>query len=236
VLTRGAPPRPPQPGGAPGPDRGNGRRGSWFAVSGFVLVAVFAGVAALLLMRSPAVSGSPGSTPSTGVHAASSPTLAAKPSPAATTGAPSISATGPATTTTGNPATAAPAASPAPHSTTGTWSQQAGSLILTITQVDIQDGVLQLHMKAVNNSAAEMDLPLYGYFVAIDNSGASYQADSFAAGWNTSVPANESITGTINLIGLPPASAQPLSVSFTTVFGQYAPNQGITIKNIPIPH
>jgi hypothetical protein len=107
-------------------------------------------------------------------------------------------------------------------------------LKLVISQVDFQGGVLQLHIKAINDSAAEMELPLYGNFVATDNSGATYTADAFGSDWAGTVPAGGFITGIVNLAKTPPASAKTLDVSFATVYGQYSPDGGITVHGVPI--
>lgn len=118
---------------------------------------------------------------------------------------------------------------------TGDWRQQSGQLTLAISEVDNQGSTLQLHMKAINGSAAEMDLPLYGYFVATDDNGKTYTSEIDNSSWATTVPANGFITGIVVLSGAPSASAKTLAVSFTTVFGQYAPGGGITVSGIPIP-
>jgi hypothetical protein len=118
---------------------------------------------------------------------------------------------------------------------TGDWRQQSGQLTLVISEVDNQGSALQLHMKAINGSAGEMDLPLYGYLVATDDNGKTYTSEIDNSDWATAVPANGFITGTVVLGGAPSASAKTLAVSFTTVFGQYAPDGGITVSGIPIP-
>jgi hypothetical protein len=120
-------------------------------------------------------------------------------------------------------------------STTGDWSHQNGKLKLAISRVDLQGGVLHLHMKAINDSAAEMNLPLYGNFVATDNSGVTYTADAFGSDWSGTVPSGGFITGIVNLVGTPSASAKTLKVSFTDIYGQYAPGGGITVDGVPVP-
>jgi hypothetical protein len=118
---------------------------------------------------------------------------------------------------------------------TGDWRQQSGQLTLVISEIDNQGSALQPHMKAINGSAGEMDLPLYGYFVATDDHGKTYTSEVDNSDWATTVPANGFITGTVVLSGAPSASAKTLAVSFTTIFGQYAPGGGITVSGIPIP-
>jgi hypothetical protein len=131
------------------------------------------------------------------------------------------------------PASTSPSPRPA-MVVTGKWSQENGQLILTITEVDLNDGLLLLHMKVVNNSAAAMELPLYGYFVVTDNTGKTYAGSDGT--WTTSVPSGGFVTGIVTLNPAPPAAARRLDVSFTTVFGQYAPPGGITIHAVPVPH
>lgn len=118
---------------------------------------------------------------------------------------------------------------------TGNWSGQSGQLTLVITEVDLQGGILKLHIKAINNSAAAMNLPLFGSFVATDNIGETYSSEVFNSDWAGNVPANGTITGIVFLNGVPSASARALNVSFTEVFGEYAPSSGITVYGIPIP-
>jgi hypothetical protein len=143
-----------------------------------------------------------------------------------------VTPTQPATSTTVSQVTAT---QPAARTITGSWSQQSGQLTLVISEVDRQGSMIQLHVKAINGSAAAMDLPLYGYFVATDNNGETYTSEIDNSNWATSVPANGFITGIVVLSGAPSASARTLKVSFTTVFGEYAPNGGITVSGIPIP-
>jgi hypothetical protein len=105
-----------------------------------------------------------------------------------------------------------------------------------VTQVDNQGGHIRLHAKATNNSDAAMNLPLFGYFNASDNTGVTYQASIANSEWPASVGANGSVTGTIELQNTIPTSAANLAITFTVVFGQFAPQGGITVQGIKVPH
>ena len=119
------------------------------------------------------------------------------------------------------------------RSVTGHWSQQSGPLTLVVSRVDRLAGSLRLRMKAINNSAAAMDLSVFDNFVATDNTGRTYRASNSSL--DLSVPSHGFATATVSLNQAPSMSATRLAVSFTTVYGQYAPDGGITIHGVPIP-
>jgi hypothetical protein len=106
---------------------------------------------------------------------------------------------------------------------------------VTITETDNQDGHVQLHATIANGSAHALTLPLYGDFVAVDDVGTTYNANSFAPGWHDTVPGGSTITGTIELSELINQQAKRLDISFTTVFGESAPEGGISVKGITLP-
>ncbi len=118
---------------------------------------------------------------------------------------------------------------------TGSWKQRQGELTVEVTQVDNQDGFLRLHAKVTNGSPAAMVLPLFGRFTAVDNADQTHDPDVRSSAWHDSVPANGFVTGTINLTDKVIDSATKLKISFTVVFGQFAPS-GITVQDIPVPH
>lgn len=184
-----------------------------------IWVGIAAGVVAILTYFGVRVSGN------SGPAAANSTGAASTSSPAGPTFTPSSHAHSPESQAPSQPAT---------RTITGNWSQQNGPLTLAISEVDRQSASLRLHMKATNNSAAEIDLPLFGYFVATDDTGQTYQSTD-SSNWAITVPAGGFITGTVTLNRALPPNATRLNVSFTTVFGQDAPNGGITIHDVPIP-
>jgi len=120
------------------------------------------------------------------------------------------------------------------HAIAGQWSQQSGPLTLIISRVDRSGSSLRLRMKAINNSAAEIVLPLFDDFVATDNTGQTYHSID-SSPWTENVPSGGFVTGTIILDRAPSASARRLAISFSTVYGEYAPDGGITIRGVPIP-
>ncbi len=117
---------------------------------------------------------------------------------------------------------------------TGVWSQTRGPLTLTVTEVDIQGGYVTLHVKARNQSQDQMVLPTYGYFIATDDTGATYEANQGDTHWPINVPSGTTVTGTIELDGLPSTRAHTLSISFGTIFGFSAPSGSISIPGIKL--
>jgi hypothetical protein len=121
------------------------------------------------------------------------------------------------------------------NSVKGHWEQQNGGLDLVVTQVDVQGGHVSLHVKATNNSDAAMSLPLFGYFSAIDDADKTYAASPFDSDWTITIPSHGAITGVIKLEGTVSPTARTLTISFTVVFGESAPDGGITIRGVPLP-
>jgi hypothetical protein len=122
-------------------------------------------------------------------------------------------------------------------STTGTWRKQQGKLTLAVTQVENKDGNIRLHAKVTNGSTGQMSLPLFKNFVSTDDTGTTYEAvvSGLSSGWHDTVPASGSVTGTVDLSGKVADPVRSLTVSFSTVYGQFAPQQGITVTGIPVP-
>lgn len=125
---------------------------------------------------------------------------------------------------------------PSDASTSGTWSQTRANLTVTVTQVDVQGGYIQLHTKVDNAGDQPLTLPLFGDFTASDNAGHTFTADPFASQWSDTAPAHGTLSGIIRLQQSVTSAATSLSISFTTVFGQDAPSGGITVHDIPVPH
>jgi hypothetical protein len=145
---------------------------------------------------------------------------------------------GTTTTTSGHNSTTTsrqPTTTSTTSKSTGPWSAQRGDLTLTVTEVENQGGHLVLHASAKNDSAGTMDLPLFGNFVATDNTGHTYQAADFSSDWPITVPSGVIVSGTIELSDLAQPGATSLDASFATVFGQFAPPGGITVKGIRLP-
>jgi hypothetical protein len=118
---------------------------------------------------------------------------------------------------------------------TGSWKQQKSTLTVEVTQVENQDGFLRLHLKVTNGSADKMSLKIFGdSFIAVDNEGQTHGA-GFSS-WPDFVPANGLVTGTINLVDKVSDSATTLNISFSIILGEFAPEGGITVRGVPVPH
>lgn len=155
---------------------------------------------------------------------------------------------GPSTTTTATPTTIPPTpTTPTTSATsgstqlTGDWEGQTSALTLAVTQVDNDNGTLTLHANVTNGSSDSITLPVYGYLVASDNLGTTYQGDPEASNWGTqgtlNVPSNSTESGTIQLSPLAPAGATSLKVTFTSIFGslQYV-GASLSVSGVPVPH
>ncbi|WHT15753.1 hypothetical protein N8J89_21695 [Crossiella sp. CA-258035] len=139
----------------------------------------------------------------------------------------------PPTVSTGS--TAAAASSGDAKSVTGNWQQTRVKLTVAVTKVVQSDGRVTLHAKVSNGAADAVNLPLFGYFTATDDTGATYKANPQDSDWPQSVASGVPATGTIELASPVTDRARSLTVSFTQVFGLRAPSGGITIRGVPIP-
>jgi hypothetical protein len=120
-------------------------------------------------------------------------------------------------------------------SVTGSWRQRQGALTVEVTQVENQDGFIRLHLKVTNDSADKMSLKIFGgSFSALDNVEQTHGAGF--SDWPDFVPANGLVTGTIDLIDKVSDSATRLDISFAIILGEFAPDSGITVRGIAVPH
>jgi hypothetical protein len=119
----------------------------------------------------------------------------------------------------------------------GNWSGTRGSVVVAVTQVDVQQGHLRLHIKVTNNGSDAIDLPLFGYCNATDDKDTTYNADPQASSMpEFNAPANGFVTGIIELSPTVTAGATTLKLNFTQIFGFGSPGGGVSVSGIPIPH
>ena len=121
-------------------------------------------------------------------------------------------------------------------SVTGSWKKTNGTLTLEVVRVDQQDGRIRLTVKARNTGGNAINLPLFGNFVATDDTSRTYDA-RFGPDteWPQNVPGGQTVTGPIDLDGTVGDGARKLSISFSIILGFNAPFGSITVPGIPIP-
>lgn len=107
--------------------------------------------------------------------------------------------------------------------------------MLTVTQVDDQDGHLRVHMKATNDTDAVVRLPLAGYFRANDDTGRTCRPEPCDSDWNGVVRPGQSISGRVALVERRKLPANRLAVSFTSLGSQAAPDGDLTVHGILLP-
>ncbi|AHH96431.1 hypothetical protein GCM10010174_75660 [Kutzneria viridogrisea] len=144
----------------------------------------------------------------------------------------------------GTPEAAPPAASSPPRtsavspggarSVRGRWEGSLGAVKLAVTQVDAANGLVTLHLEAVNNSPVTVMLIAPGNFTATDDRGTTYHAAAILTGWPYLVQSGQTAKGTIKLDMPLTAGATSLSVSFDSVIGSpvYGP---LTVEDVGLP-
>jgi hypothetical protein len=127
-----------------------------------------------------------------------------------------------------------------PPPTIGNWTNRVGDLKLTVTKVEVIGKTgsgkwLRFHLTVNNETTDAIGLPL-NCFSAIASGGTSYSADIFASRWPTSVPAQKTVRGSVDLSEGVPESVHTVSVSFTQIFGSLSlVGKGITVDEIDVP-
>lgn len=128
-----------------------------------------------------------------------------------------------------------------PRSVSGNWTGSIGNLEMTVTQVEAirQIGdrdILRFYVTVNNQTTDSLTLPLFGYFLAVDNSGNSYKANHRLSDWPESIPSGMKISGTIDLEDPVPQDVSMISLSFTQIFGSLDFGmEGITVRDISLP-
>jgi hypothetical protein len=82
-----------------------------------------------------------------------------------------------------------------------------------------------------NNTGGSLALPLYGYCVFRAQDGTVLEADPFNSQWVDELATGGLQRGTVIFAGHLPNSVRQAALSFTTVFGDSAP-ESITVPNI----
>ncbi|MGH3858894.1 hypothetical protein [Actinokineospora sp.] len=120
---------------------------------------------------------------------------------------------------------------------TGSWKTTKGKVTLEVVQVEQQDDWVRVTARVRNGGGNAVNLPLFGNFVASDDTDTAYSAriTSMNTGWTPDVPAGQTLRGVIVLDKQVPPSAKALTVSFTHVLGFGAPSGGITVSGVPVP-
>lgn len=120
---------------------------------------------------------------------------------------------------------------------TGSWKTTKGKVTLEVVQVDQQDGWVRVTARVRNGGGNAVNLPLFGNFVASDNTDTGYgpRITSVDTGWTPDGPAGQTLRGVIILDKQVPPGAKTLTVSFTHVLGFGAPSGGITVSGVPVP-
>jgi len=111
-----------------------------------------------------------------------------------------------------------------PRSVSGNWTGSIGGLDMTVTKVEAlrqigSKDILRFYVTINNQTTDSITLPLFGYFVAVDNSGHSYKPDVRLSDWPNSFPPGMSLSGSIDLEDPVPQDATTFNLSFTTIFG-----------------
>jgi Telomeric repeat-binding factor 2. len=129
----------------------------------------------------------------------------------------------------------------APRTTTGPWTGSVGNLELIVNKVELigfrgDKKLLRFYMTVNNQTNDAIQLPLFGYFSAIDNNGMSYEADVQISNWPNNFPPGQQVSGSIDLISPVPQSVSSMSVGFSTIFGSLQlVGKSISVDGISTP-
>lgn len=116
---------------------------------------------------------------------------------------------------------------------TGSFKQQRGMLTIEVTRVEAANGRVKLFVTATNASQARMTLPVDGIAV-LDNLKRTYTASS--SKWEGLVTQGTTTSGTVVLDEKLGADVNSLTLTFSSVSGQFAPTgAAITVADIPVP-
>lgn len=147
---------------------------------------------------------------------------------------------------TNNPGVEAPTAPPAsspqtPRVVLGPWSSKIDGIELIVDKVEIlrlagARKYLRVYMTVDNQTDGTIDLPLFMNFSAIDNDGASYEADAFVSQWPIKFLPRKRVSGSVDLSTSVNEGATSLSIGFSKIFGlQSFGNNSITVDGVKVP-
>jgi hypothetical protein len=136
-------------------------------------------------------------------------------------------------------ATATPSSTP--QITQGPWKSQVSGLELSVEKVEVIHQIddkknLRFYFSINNGTNVSISLPLYSNFLAIDDSGHSYEADRFGSDWPDDISPGLVLTGSIDLVDSVPNTVSVMKVTFSYIFGgvQFV-GKSITISDIKVP-
>jgi len=113
------------------------------------------------------------------------------------------------------------------------WQTTENGLTLSVDRVEIQGNNFRVFMTATNQTGDNLTLPLFGYFVVVDDRGNQYKADPFSSTFPREVPRGATVKGHANIEAPLNADATILKAGFTTVFGSFSVNS-IVVDGIAI--
>ncbi|MET8538775.1 hypothetical protein ABZV67_45845 [Streptomyces sp. NPDC005065] len=118
----------------------------------------------------------------------------------------------------------------------GNWFQQRGSLKVTVKEVEIEAGLILLHVRVDNGYTKAIHIPLYIECVVNDDTGHTYQCDPDSPFPGT-VPAGRFVNGVIQLDDFVQPEARLLSLSLNQIWIPIpgAPDN-VTVDDIKVPN
>ncbi len=128
-----------------------------------------------------------------------------------------------------------------PSSTQGNWSSSVGDLELTVMKVELvrtigNKKMLRFHMTVNNGTTDAINLPVFGYFSAVDSAGGSYPGEPQGSKWPISFPSGQKVSGYVELKDPVPSDIHTMSVNFSQIFGSLdLVNKGISVNDISVP-
>ncbi len=111
-------------------------------------------------------------------------------------------------------------------------------LTLAVTGIAREANRFRIFITAQNDTGDTLMLPIFGYFVVIDDHRRQYEGNPDTSNWPGSVAPGAIVSGEIVISrSLPEDVAMLTRVGFTQVFGSLAFDygQGIYVENVPVP-
>ena len=111
-------------------------------------------------------------------------------------------------------------------------------LTLAVTGIAREADRFRIFITAQNDTGDTLTLPIFGYFVVIDDHRHQYEGDPNTSNWPGSVAPGAVVSGEIVVARPLPGDVTTLTrVGFTQVFGSLAfgYGRGIYVENVPVP-
>jgi hypothetical protein len=116
-------------------------------------------------------------------------------------------------------------------------SATVGALTLTVKAVTLTAHYTRVDMTAANGGSSELTLPVFDNCQLNSPDGPTLSGDEFRSHWTQSIPAGQSVTGTVVFSRLADGTAT-IAISFSVIYGMFAEGGGgpasITVSNIPL--